>query len=439
MSKNTRKSVCAGSWYSANAKKLAIEIDGYLEKAENQNLNIKALIAPHAGYAYSGQTAAFAYKQLNHSTKKVVILGTAHYYPLQCVSVTEYDYYETPFGNVKVNSDVYKLAGKNDINSVPEADKREHSIDIQLPFLQRTLDDFEILPLIVGRTDSVEFSKILEKFSDEGNIIIASVDLSHFHDDSTAKKLDDYSIESILNLNPDAIKRAEIDSPYAIMSLLELAKREGWKAKLLDYRNSGDVSGDYSRVVGYGAIAFYADEYSRKEKSYILALAKKSVEEFVSTGKKVKVDDAPSSLRERKGCFVTLTINGNLRGCIGTIEPRDILYKGIIDNAIHAATRDYRFEPVTVKELNQLEYEVSILTEPEKLSFGTEDELFRKIKDKGVIISQEGRRAVYLPQVWEKIESERVFLDSLFKKAGLRGYNPKEKFDVHLFDVTIIE
>jgi len=430
-----RTPYCAGTWYSSDPAELADELDEYLNKVKKENLNVKAVIVPHAGYMYSGQTAAYSFKQVSPDTKRVIVLGTAHRYPLKGASVQEYDYYGSPLGKVKISEDIKNLLKEKCVVSVEKADYEEHSIEIEIPFLQRVLGEFELIPVIVGKVNSTEFSEILEKYFSEKTLIVASVDLSHFHGYNDAKRLDKYSIDCILNLDSEGIDDAEIDSPYAIKALLELAKRKNWKTKLLDYRNSGDVIRDKSRVVGYSSVIFYEEEkgaFTSKEREFMENLARQAVESYIGEDKKIKTDDVPDSLRQRLACFVTINDENDLRGCIGTIEPVDKLYKSIIENAISAATRDPRFPPVTKKEFGGLKYEVSVLSEPAELSFSGLDDLLNKIKDKGVIISKYGRRAVYLPQVWEHFSSPERFLSSLCIKAGLSSNDWKEK-DMEFF------
>ncbi|MFA5405026.1 MAG: AmmeMemoRadiSam system protein B [Ignavibacteria bacterium] len=425
-----RNPYCAGSWYSDDPVELANELEEYLSSVKKENLNVKAIIVPHAGYRYSGQTAAHSFKQLNDKTEKVIILGTAHRYPLKGASVSVYDYYNSPLGKVKVSDDIKNLLKEKCVVSIDEADYEEHSIEIEIPFLQRVLGNFEIIPIIVGKVDSIEFSEVLEKYYNEKTVIIASVDLSHFHSYAEAKKMDNYSIDCILNLDSKGIGRAEIDSPYAISALLELAKRKKWKVKLLDYKNSGDIIPDKRSVVGYSAIAFYEETgevFSQEEKELMVKIAKNAVETYIMDDKKIHYEDVPESFKKKLACFVTLTDKVDLRGCIGTIEPVGKLYQSIIDNAISAATRDPRFAPVTKKELKGLSYEVSVLSEPVEILFSSREDLFNKIKEKGVIISKSGNRAVYLPQVWEHFSNPESFLSSLCSKAGLNSGEWKEK------------
>jgi MEMO1 family protein len=430
MNEKIRRPAVAGSWYTDDKTALSGEIDRYLAGAGNENLNVKAVIVPHAGYMFSGQTAANSFRQIAPETKKVIILGTAHRYPLKGACVMDYNYYDSPLGKVKISGDIKNLLKEKNVVSILAADLEEHSIEIEIPFLQRVLKDFEILPIIVGSVNPDEFSRLLEKYSCDKTVIVCSVDLSHFHGYKQATELDNYSINSILELNSDNIHSAEIDSPYAVMALIELAKKKNWKTKLLDYKNSGDIIKDRSSVVGYAAIIFYEEEirisnFSESEVTLMEDIAKNSVELFVKEGKKYKPIEYPASFDKRLACFVTLNYKGNLKGCIGTIEPVSTLCESIVDNAISAASRDHRFSPVTERELGSLSYEVSVLSEPEAFEPVSADDLLKSIKDKGVIIKKDFRSAVFLPQVWEHFDSAEDFLTNLCLKAGLSRYEWK--------------
>jgi len=256
MKLNKRKSVCAGSWYSAEKEELSKEINDLLSQHTFLGKFPKAIIVPHAGYIYSGRTAAAAFRQIDPETKKVIILGTSHHYYLKGGSVLMYKFIQIPLGDIKVSNEVDEFVLEPEMTFVPEADKFEHSIEIELPFLFETLKDFEVIPVIVGKLDSYNFASTLDKYATEDTVIVVSVDLSHFHTLSEAKSRDKFTIDTILNLKTEDVKKCEIDSPYAVEALLELAKRRDWKPELLDYSTSANVSGDTLRVVGYSAIIF---------------------------------------------------------------------------------------------------------------------------------------------------------------------------------------
>ncbi len=433
----------AGSWYSNNPEHLSDEIDSYLIDVEYLNLNTKAIIVPHAGYMFSGRTAAHAFKQIKKDANKVIILGTAHRYPLNGSCVMDYDYYNSPLGRVKVSADVKLITDEKSVAAIQEADDDEHSIEIEIPFLQKVLTDFEILPIIVGKTNAFEFADLLDKYSTDNSVVVASVDLSHFHSYNEALKLDHFTINLILERNSLNIKKAEIDSPYAIEALIELAKRNNWKTKLLDYKNSGDIINDRESVVGYSAIVFYEDEqeqyFTKAEKIDMVKIARNTTEMYVKTGKIFKGEYHSKKLDKKLACFVTIKEGYELRGCIGTIEPVDTLYNSIIENAISAATRDPRFKPIKENELIHLNYEVSVLSVPELFEAESIDALLRNIKGKGVIISKDMRRAVYLPQVWKNFKAEDAFLSSLCQKAGLVPEEWKNYKSMKFYVFTLLD
>lgn len=257
MKEKIRKAIFSGGWYNANPKELSAEIKDYIENVKDVKKNVRAVIVPHAGYMFSGQVAAHSFKQIPADTKKVFVLGTSHRYYLQGVCVSDYEYLETPLGSIKVSGEVKNLLREKHFSFIPEADRNEHSIEIELPFLKYVLGNFEIIPLLVGAINHIELADILDKYIDENSVIVISVDLSHFHSYPEAKQLDSFTIKAITSLDTDKIINAEIDSPYAVLGVMELAKRKNWTVELLDYKNSGDITGDLKRVVGYASIIFY--------------------------------------------------------------------------------------------------------------------------------------------------------------------------------------
>jgi len=261
--KHVRKSVIAGSWYPGHRDELSKMLDGFFENAKNENLGrIRALIAPHAGYIYSGQVAAFSFKQIESDDySKVIILAPSHQYPFNGASIADYTHYETPLGEVRISSLAKELIKESElISSTPAAHSREHSAEIEIPFLQRILEDFEIVPIILGgmsESNMDEFSNLIIKHLDEKTLIVASTDLSHYHPYNEAVSMDTSCINSIVNLDMENAKRCEMCGYFPVLITMKIAEKLNWQAKLLKYANSGDVTGDRSEVVGYAAIAFY--------------------------------------------------------------------------------------------------------------------------------------------------------------------------------------
>jgi AmmeMemoRadiSam system protein A len=458
-----RQPAVAGLFYPKDKADLSRAIDAYLAAAKNEPLGgeLKALVCPHAGYAYSGPVAAYGYRLLvGRDYQTVVVLAPSHYAALRAASVTGADVFRTPLGDVPISEKARPLAKLSPFALEPKAfvqrpewwqqascpapelgddtaDTWEHSDEVQVPFLQKTLKNFQLLPVVFGNVDPAKAAAALVQILDDHTLIVASSDLSHYDTYANAQKRDHRTVEAICALEADQIALDDACGAIPIQTLIYVAKQKGWKTRLLDYRNSGDTSGDKSHgVVGYAAIAFYVPSvaatenatsapgitYSVDERRFLLELARKTVREVVATGKLPDVNTtmlAPK-FTAKKGCFVTLTERGALRGCIGHIVAQEPLIQAVVDNARNAALRDPRFPSVTADEVAQLEIEISVLTEPLPLFFSSPKDLLQKLqpgKD-GVVLQIGGRGATYLPQVWEQIPDKVEFLNSLAEKAG---------------------
>jgi MEMO1 family protein len=483
--KKIRGPAVAGIFYPRHEKDLTQQVDQFLAAAKQPPLkNVRALICPHAGYEFSGAVAAIGYKQLvGRDIHTVILLGPSHYAMFEGASLPETDAYETPLGQVPISSKVAELAAIKPFAVHPECkvqrpqwwqqaskevppfgedtpDTWEHSLEVQLPFLQRTLADFNLVPVVYGNVDPESVANALMKVLDDRTLLVASSDLSHYFPYEVAKQLDGISVSAICELEPDLMQ--QLDAAAApcgkapILTLMHIAKNKGWKAKLLDCRNSGDTAGDKSRVVGYAAIAFYdpgdadgstADpavaketagketaaeqaaasngkaEFSPEDRTFLLQLARNSVKAAVEGTEppKTEGDGLAERLLRYRACFVTLTIDGKLRGCIGSIFPQEPLYQAVIRRAKSAALEDPRFSRVTAEELAKIRVEVSVLTLPRRLPFSTPEELLEKLRPgvDGVVLNVGRYQATFLPQVWEQISEKETFLAELAKKAGL--------------------
>lgn len=426
--KRVRQPAVAGSWYPGNKESLETSVEKYLANVNKVKLNgtIKAVIVPHAGYSFSGQVAAVAFKQLDDIYNTVILLGPSHYYPLTQASILDVTYYQTPLGEVKLSKKTKELLKQDIINTVPEAHAKEHSLEIELPFLQQTLTDFELIPILVGNINPDKFKEILLEHIDDKTLLVVSVDLSHYHEYEEAKQLDYYTIDRILSRDDEGIFNTEIDAPWAVSTLLKIAQTKEWKPYMLYYANSGDVTGDKERVVGYAAMVFMDEQkepLTKEEQEFLLKLARDTAEEYLKTGKKPEVDKTKltPSLEKVQGCFTTFNKNHNLRGCIGHILPQEELYKCVMDNAISAAVNDRRFQPVTYDELEDINIEVSVLTVPQRLEFSSGEDLLNKLRPMvdGVVLKRGFRQSTYLPQVWANFAKKEEFLPSLCIKGGM--------------------
>jgi AmmeMemoRadiSam system protein A len=439
-----------GLFYPADKTVLSQTVDGLLERAPAHYIpNLKGLVCPHAGYEFSGLTAASAYKTLaGRDVQTVIVLGPTHYFPFEGASVPDADAYQTPLGVVPISEKMKQLVGNGPFVLEPHRwiqrpswaaqspkaapppgedtpDTWEYSVENEVPFLQRVLPHFKILPVVLGDTDPAQVAQVLSKVIDDKTVVVASSDLSHYHSYDVAKDLDNRCIGAILNLDIDSMENQEACGKLPILALMHLAREKGWKAQLLDCRNSGDVTGEKDRVVGYAAIAFYApppENFAAPEKKFLLDLARTTLVNAVTNGHlpEVSAQDVPPKLAETKACFVTLTENGALRGCVGHIFPQEPLYKAVVDTAQSAAIRDWRFPPVQPDEVGKIKIEISVLTEPQPLRFNSPEDLLGKLQphEDGVVLKIGSHGATFLPQVWEEIPDKVEFLNHLSEKAG---------------------
>jgi AmmeMemoRadiSam system protein B/AmmeMemoRadiSam system protein A len=419
-----REPAVAGSFYPDDPAVLKKQVEGFMAHAQPQGLHgLRALVSPHAGYRYSGPVAASGFRQVVGSKfERVVILSPSHRVAFRGVAIPDADSFRTPLGKVAVSPAVKDLAGHLPfvVDSRPHAE--EHALEVQLPFLQLALERFELVPLVFGDTDPEAVARQLAPLADEKTLFVASSDLSHYYPYETARALDSSTVQSIVEMNIDSMKDREACGKGPILTLMHLARARGWKPVLLDHRNSGDTSGDHSRVVGYASIAWTGTRQPTELRDTLLKLARASLEHAAREHKQLAPPADPSpALREKKGCFVTLTVKGELRGCIGNIFPELPLGEAVTTNAYRAALSDPRFSPVTPSELASIEVEVSVLGVPQPLDFTSPEDLLRKLRPHhdGVVFSHGLHRATFLPQVWEKLPLPTEFLSHLSVKAGL--------------------
>jgi AmmeMemoRadiSam system protein B/AmmeMemoRadiSam system protein A len=441
-----REPAVAGLFYPKDPAELSKMIEACLAAAEVQPVGeLKALVCPHAGYPYSGPVAAYGYKLLSGKHyDTVVVMGPSHYAYLHAASVANDSLYRTPLGDVPISEKARILAGSSPFALEPScmvqrpdwwlqssrlapavdtAETWEHSVEVEIPFLQKVLGQFQLVPVVCGDVDPARAAKALEPVLDDRTLVIASSDLSHYYPYDRARELDHSCVEAICRLDITAMEGQEACGRIPILILMNVARDRGWKVRLLDARNSGDTAGEKSRVVGYAAIAFYApfgERISADQRKSLLRIARGALRAAVDTG---RLPDTPSpgpGLSEPRGCFVTLTRHGELRGCIGYLTPRGPLYQAVAENARNAALEDPRFPPVTAREADGLNIEISVLSEPQRLSFSSPDDLLQKLQPgvDGVILRIGDHVATYLPQVWEQIPDKKAFLSSLAEKAG---------------------
>jgi AmmeMemoRadiSam system radical SAM enzyme/AmmeMemoRadiSam system protein B/AmmeMemoRadiSam system protein A len=458
-----RKPAVAGKFYSGTKETLTNDLIHLFAPAKPRNSDAVAVISPHAGYVFSGEVAASAINQINpdKTYKNIFIIASSHTTYFEGASIYNAGNYETPLGEVKVNTELCnELINNNSIFSFyPEAHKSEHSIEVQLPFLQFHLNNnFQIVPIILGSdgaTTAKEIASILKPYFTEENVFIISTDFSHYPKYDDAVKTDLETANAICSGNPDSLinvisrsKKQNISTIAtnccawpSVLTLMYLAENN-FDYNKIEYKNSGDSQyGDHDRVVGYWAISLTQKNQSTytlsdEEKITLLKLARLTVETKVTENKKPDLTgfNFTDNLNEHCGAFVTLHKDSNLRGCIGRFEPDIPLYKVVVEMAVAAAINDYRFSPVKKDELENIDIEISVLTPMVKI-----DSVQQIVLGKhGIYISKNSRGGTFLPQVaTETGWTLEEFLGHCSRdKAGI-GYDGWKDADIYIYEAII--
>jgi MEMO1 family protein len=253
-----RQPAVAGSFYPANPAQLQTLLNRYLDKPPITTERPKAMIVPHAGYVYSGECAASAYvclKAYSDNIKRVLVLGPSHRVGFKGLAVSHAEFFNTPLGKIPLDMPaVEKLVTLPFVQYIDEAHYLEHSLEVQLPFLQTVLTEFKLIPIVVGEASAEQVAQVLELFyDDDETLIVISSDLSHYHDYATAQRLDKETNQKIEHLQYQQLDYDSACGRVGISGLLALAEKKSLKVKNIDLRNSGDTAGDKKRVVGYGA------------------------------------------------------------------------------------------------------------------------------------------------------------------------------------------
>jgi AmmeMemoRadiSam system protein B/AmmeMemoRadiSam system protein A len=472
--KEVRDAAVAGAFYPSDAKELTAMMDAMLAEVRlpASDGTILAAVAPHAGYVYSGPVAAYTYAALKgHTYKRVVVIAPSHFIGFDFTSVYDGNAYRTPLGEVLVDKAFAHKLAKMDASirlsgtgHTPTAAGGEHALEVQLPWLQHTIGSFELVPIVMGdqsyeasRALGVALAKMIaeeKKHGGEGEtLVLASSDLSHYHPYNDAVAIDHKSLAALKAWDYFSMSRNfqsrvwEACGGAPIVAAMIYAEHMGaTRAEVLKYANSGDTSGERSRVVGYSADLFVkavenADaetpfSLSAEEKKELLTIARKSVESAVSHGESYE-PEAPKSdaLNRESGAFVTLTEAGALRGCIGYTAAVEPLYLTVSDVAAYAALRDPRFPPVTVDELPKLAYEVSVLSplkhvmNVDEIEVGRDGLLMKNGKSEGLLLPQ-----VPTEEGWDR----KTFLEQTCVKAGLKRECWKEEgTDIFRFSAVV--
>ena len=366
-SQGVRKPVWAGMFYDKNKESLSSQIDRFLENAQIPVIpegKIMGLISPHAGYIYSGQIAASGYRLVQGKDyETVIVIGPSHRYGFVGCSIYPQGSYETPLGTIEVDNELASEISKaSQFKYIPQAHKQEHSIEVQIPFIQKVLPQAKIVPIVMGyprKQTILALANALAKTVPEKKVlIVASTDLSHHLPRKMANETDHKTISFIQSFNTDdIIKKLERNENIMCgggpVTATLLCATERAKVQILKYGDSSEAGGSSYQVVGYLSAAIYSEatplifSLSQEEKKELIQIARLSIEQYTRQGKVIDYQTQNPDFIVQKGAFVTLKKKGRLRGCIGFIEPYLPLYQTVISAAIYAACKDARFPPVS--------------------------------------------------------------------------------------------
>ncbi|MFQ5618081.1 MAG: AmmeMemoRadiSam system protein B [Rhodospirillales bacterium] len=452
-----RQPAVAGTFYPGEARDLDAAIQSYVSQVTVPGGPApKAIIAPHAGYIYSGPVAATAYARLKPAADRitrVVLLGPCHRVPVRGLALSSAGAFATPLGHVPVDGDAARRVlalAQVQVFDATHAD--EHSLEVHLPFLQVVLDKFSVVPLVVGDASAEEVAQVLELlWGGPETLIVVSSDLSHYLGYEDARRMDQATCRAIENLDPAGIGRDQACGRVPVRGLLALARRRRLAVATVDLRNSGDTAGPRDQVVGYGAWVFLEEGAGRRAAgdaggpgeqaaqedvfagqtralldrhgATLLHLAAASIEFGLDHDRELPVNAAEhhDDLNRNGASFVTLKRDGKLRGCIGTYTAHRPLVVDVVKNGFEAAFKDPRFSRLVDDDLEGLILSVSVLSAPSPMTFADEADLTRQLRPgtDGLIIQDAERRALFLPAVWETVPKPRDFLRHLKAKAKL--------------------
>ncbi|WP_338846434.1 AmmeMemoRadiSam system protein B [Massilia sp. W12] len=433
-----RRPAVAGVFYPLDAKELRTAVETYLQQAPatEQAGCPKVLIAPHAGYIYSGATAGHAYALLKPwaaQIKRVVLLGPCHRVAVHGLALPDYrqiDAFYTPLGAVILDkAALAQLSKLPQVVCSDQAHAQEHALEVHLPFLQSVLQEFVLIPLAVGDADAQQVAQVLAQvWGGPETLIVISTDLSHYHPYQQAQAIDRATLQELLNLQ--ALHSGEqACGMRPLNGLTLLAQQRGMKIALLQAVNSGDTAGDKQRVVGYAALALYEAPQTQAGAQHIgallLQIARHALQRHFEpqlAALELSVNQAlMRQLQMPAATFVTLSQNGQLRGCIGSLEAYRPLLEDLQENALSAALRDPRFPPLQAQELAVTRIEISVLSPASPIYFKSEAEALAQLRPQidGVILQSGSRRSTFLPQVWEQLPDVSDFMAHLKHKAGL--------------------
>ena len=466
-----RKPAAAGRFYPADVSELRTTLAALFSGAKPRTAqNVTAIVCPHAGYVFSGKVAASGYNQVDADKKfdNVFVIGSSHQVSFPGASIYNQGDYLTPLGKAKVNIELAnKLIKENPVFTYnPEADRSEHTVEVQVPFLQYHLKkEFRLVPIVLGTQSEETCRKIamaLKPYFNRRNLFVFSTDFSHYPSYSDAQLADKATCDAIATGSPGELMKfldkyrgknmpnlaTNLCGWTSVLVMLDLMSQDPEKKIVpIHYLNSGDSEyGDKQQVVGYWSLALTnmeatksqpaTFEFTREEKIMMLKIARETIEKYVRD-RRIPQDDPsvyPDKLKLHAGAFVTLKTDGTLRGCIGRFTANIPLYQLIRELAVASSTEDSRFEPVVAGETDHLEIEISVLSPMRKIS--SPDEI---IPGKhGIYIKKGNASGTFLPQVavetgWNVEE----FLGHCARdKAGI-GWNGWKEAELYIYEACV--
>ena len=467
----------AGTFYPAEESVLKELLSNLFEQAREEAANkiinqFKVFIAPHAGYQYSGLSAAHAYKYFEPKKfERVIVIGPAHKNRFEGLAVYPQDFYQTPLGKSPKQS----ISPSEGISIFEAPFLGEHSVEAHLPFLQYRLleegidlEKYPITLMLYGDISASKLAKKIDNLVDEKTCLILSSDLSHFYDLKTCQAKDEASIQAVLsNVSQNVLKTADACGKLGISAFLETRLSRKFHSEFIHYSNSAATTHDESRVVGYCSIGYFQDYFKPLDANdpdqvslltvqpnwrdfftfdfqrELLGFLRTQLKNYIANKDNPDLSAIVTKyplLTQEAASFVTITIDGKLRGCIGSLYGSRPLGQDLMVNALKAACEDSRFKPMTLEELAQAKLEISVLHSYQLLKCSSEFEMLGKLQPNkhGVIIQKANQRATFLPQVWEQIPNKINFLSQLCKKGGFSQdawRNQKERLQVITYEV----
>ncbi|MBR9651572.1 AmmeMemoRadiSam system protein B [Thalassovita aquimarina] len=435
----------AGLFFPADSGELASEVGAFLRSADAPAgaAQARAIVSAHAGYPYSGGFAGQSFGAVGWTPARVVVLSPSHRHPFRGVAFPSQDVFATPLGPLRIDrAACTALAEAGFAHEEDAAHDSEHGIETQLPFIRTLWSEARIVPLVCGDVPAEQVAATIDALDGPETLFVLSSDLSHFLTRSDARKRDAETAHLLETGKWDEMTPSHACGAKAIQGWLLSRAGQGAKALRLGMGDSAEVTGDRSRVVGYGAWAFYpidAAMLNDDAQADLLGLARDAIAGRMAGCPAAAPDPGRTAmpLQTRAASFVTLTQNGALRGCIGSVAARRALAQDVAENAVGAAFRDPRFMPVSAGELPELRIKVAVLSKAQEMQFDSEEDALSRIEPglDGLFLSSAGRRGLFLPAVWDSIPDPRDFLDALKRKAGLPLHHWAGDVTLHRFRV----